>query len=664
MSEANVTKPETEMVNAPANADAAAGKQIQMDIKTTRARWGFGELNKHARTMFICGSLGAAIGLGNMWKFPNLTFKHGGIAFIIAYLIVLLLAGMPMLILEMTLGQKMQRGSAGSLRGITPRLAGVGWVASFCGFVVCLIYNMLLALTLYYMVVAGSMPWTQASWRDGKRPLPCNTAEGMAMNSAKLYLFMDVVKVVQEESCQPYDDGLDQPMFNTNLVGPMIIMWIICGLVLAKGVKSFQYITAILVPLTFLFLIVLLILYVGINNKVGGQGIGFYIGGQTFPSEEEAPTFSSLFLDAFNQVFFSLSVCVGVMYSFSSHNQIRKPVIRDTFVIGILDFVFSFLSGFIAWGAIGYLTEIKDPSFNETKSIALAMVALPSAASAKAGAAGTGMLVLFYVTLFFTGLTSAAAYVEAFACNIMDQFKVERKIAISVTIVSGILLSLPFCSNFGWILFDLTEHYITSYIVIMVGILQCVSVGWLFEYDSTAARTVQHAKALKYLTCFFWVPILLLGFYANFFFPDNSFIGLLIGIPVTMFAVCMSWKMFRKDVKEEDLEKHGWSSFYHEIIYCGVDKLSMSITSLSDVELKNKKEIIHRHWWMAPFETWFGLSLKFINPACLWFIFCHNLYQDFTSPYADQELRMHLFAMFYVVVALIIIIVPMFLCGY
>ena len=142
----------------------------------------------------------------------------------------------------------------------------------------------------------------------------------MAMNSAKLYLFMDVVKVVQDESCQPYDDGLDQPMFNTNLVGPMIIMWIICGLVLAKGVKSFQFITAILVPLTFLLLIVLIILYVGLNNKVGGQGIGFYIGGQTFPSEETAPTFSDLFLDAFNQVFFSLSVCVGVMYSFSSHN--------------------------------------------------------------------------------------------------------------------------------------------------------------------------------------------------------------------------------------------------------------------------------------------------------------------------------------------------------
>jgi SNF family Na+-dependent transporter len=226
----------------------------------------------------------------------------------------------------------------------------------------------------------------------------------------------------------------------------------------------------------------------------------------------------------------------------------------------------------------------------------------------------------------------------------------------------GILMSLPFCSNFGWILFDLTEHYITSYIVIMVGILQCIAVGWMFEYDSTAARSPQHAKALKYLTCFFWVPMLLLGFYSNFFFPDNSLIGLIIGIPVTLIAGGLSWKMFTRDVKEEDREKHSFNSFYHEIIYCGVDKLSMSITSLSDVEIKNKKEIIHRHWWMGPFETWFGLSLKYINPACLWFIFCHNLYQDFTSPYADQELRMHLFAMFYVVVALIIIIVPMFLC--
>merc|ERR1711934_817804 len=141
------------------------------------------------------------------------------------------------------------------------------------------------------------------------------------------------------------------------------------------------------------------------------------------------------------------------------------------------------------------------------------MVAMPSAAS---GGGGTGMLTLFYVSLFFTGITSATAYVEAFACNIIEQFGTSRCKAITMTVVLGILLSLPFCSNFGWILFDLAEHYITSYIVIMVGILQCISVGWMFEYDTTAAKSPQHANALKYMTCFYWLPMLLLGFYANF----------------------------------------------------------------------------------------------------------------------------------------------------
>jgi SNF family Na+-dependent transporter len=112
--------------------------------------------------------------------------------------IVLLVAGMPMLILEFTLGQKMQRGSAGALRGIIPKLAGVGWVASFSGFVVCLIYNMLLSLTVYYMVISGSMPWTLENWRGGAagRPTACKSADKLTSTSAELYLYVDVVKII------------------------------------------------------------------------------------------------------------------------------------------------------------------------------------------------------------------------------------------------------------------------------------------------------------------------------------------------------------------------------------------------------------------------------------------------------------------------------------
>jgi NSS family neurotransmitter:Na+ symporter len=157
----------------------------------------------------------------------------------------------------------------------------------------------------------------------------------------------------------------------------------------------------------------------GLNNGVGGKAVAFYLGGEEFAGAKDDTTFSNLFIDAYNQVFFSVGVCFGVMYAFSSYNQIKKPVIRDAFIIGFADFFYSFLSGFIAWGAIGYLFSEKDPHFTQTQSVALAMIAMPSAASA---GGGTSMLTLFYVTLFFTGITSAAAYVEAFACNIIDQF--------------------------------------------------------------------------------------------------------------------------------------------------------------------------------------------------------------------------------------------------
>jgi solute carrier family 6 amino acid/orphan transporter-like 15/16/17/18/20 len=78
-----------------------------------------------------------------------------------------------MLILELTLGQKMQRGSAGALRGITPRLAGAGWAASLSSFFVCMVYNILIGLSLIYMFLSGSQPWSAENF---ERSMGCNTA--------------------------------------------------------------------------------------------------------------------------------------------------------------------------------------------------------------------------------------------------------------------------------------------------------------------------------------------------------------------------------------------------------------------------------------------------------------------------------------------------------
>jgi SNF family Na+-dependent transporter len=92
--------------------------------------------------------------------------------FVIAYVLALIVVGLPMLILELTLGQKMQRGSAGAIRGILPRFSGAGWAATFAGFITCVIYVLMLGLVGTYLIESGNKPWKVSNYEE-YRPIAC-----------------------------------------------------------------------------------------------------------------------------------------------------------------------------------------------------------------------------------------------------------------------------------------------------------------------------------------------------------------------------------------------------------------------------------------------------------------------------------------------------------
>ena len=110
----------------------------------------------------------------------------------------------------------------------------------------------------------------------------------------------------------------------------------------------------------FIFLFILIAKFVAVNKNADGKGIDFMWGKEPFPDPNGVPydtstNYRTLFTDAYNQVFFSIGVCVGVMYAYGSYNHIKKPVILDAVVICLADFIFAILAGFITWGCIGYL---------------------------------------------------------------------------------------------------------------------------------------------------------------------------------------------------------------------------------------------------------------------------------------------------------------------
>ena len=131
---------------------------------TKRQRW-------KSQMTFVIAAIGSAVGLGNFWRFPYLCYKWGGALFFVPYLISLFLLGIPLLMLEFSLGQKFQRGDIGVFRGIHPRLAGVGLASVFASYAITFYYNVIIAWAFLYFIVSFSspLPWSVQYAGDADR---------------------------------------------------------------------------------------------------------------------------------------------------------------------------------------------------------------------------------------------------------------------------------------------------------------------------------------------------------------------------------------------------------------------------------------------------------------------------------------------------------------
>ena len=486
---------------------------------TERPRW-------KNRATFVTALIGNAIGVGNVYRFPYLTFKHDGVSFLLAYLWVLVVAGIPLVILELTLGQKMQRGSAGAMRGIVPRLAGFGWVASFCGFVTSMVYNVVLGMCLVYLVQSGSQPWSAKNFNH-TRPLGCQTAAMTPTPAEEVYLYLNVTKLYGSDSCSAFQEG-DESRFAGGLFLANVLCWVFMAGSLAFGPKVIELKALLTVPLRFILLIVFVVDFAGLNSEAKGDGQSWYLGGKRLPLPTQggeggveyraydAAVAGQLFSDAYQQVFFSIGVCYGTLFAYGSYNPPRQPVISAAFIVGFVDTLFSFIAGFGVWGGIGYLQAHGKIAYSQNNSIGLLFVAMPAAA---VESGHTGIFGLLCFTLWMAGIDSAVGFVQSGVTNTIDATGWKRHWVALGICTAGIILSSVFTSNYGWVLFDMVEHYISNYILLGVGICQCVAVGWIFEREETASKCDQHRKSMRALAVLFWVPVLVISFYASFAFP-------------------------------------------------------------------------------------------------------------------------------------------------
>lgn len=176
------------------------------------------------------------------------------------------------------------------------------------------------------------------------------------------------------------------------------------------------------------------------------------------------------------------------------------------------------------------------------------------------------------LTLFTLGVDSAFSMVEATSTVICDTHwgsQFPRSFVAFCLCVLGFLLSIPFCTNWGFFLFDVVDHYLCNYLLVLVGILQCAGCGWGFDAENTFKKSANHEYSLKYLTYTYWAIVVIFGIV----FPTVKMIpiGLILSIvAILLFSVLPSYFMSKLSVAD----------WYNEIVMCGVRKIAYSMTVL------------------------------------------------------------------------------------
>lgn len=304
------------------------------------------------------------------------------------------------------------------------------------------------------------------------------------------------------------------------------------------------------------------------------------------------------------------------MTSYGSYNPVRKPIIMDNLIIAISNSTVSFVSGFAVWSVVGYLEAKNSLAKGKVSSIGLAFIAYPTACDMMP--ASNVWTVILGLTLFLLGIDSAFSMVEATATVICDTpagKKYPRAFVAFVLCFFGFILSIPFCTNWGFVLFDVIDHYLCAFLLVLVGILQCAGCGWGFDAERTMALSPAHAKSLKFLTVSFWVTLLLTGL---IFVPlELGLWGMLIWIIATLVFSVVSWKM-------SGLPKGQW---YNEIFMCGVRKIAFAMSCLGRSE--PEKQL----WWETAFMVYWGTVIKFLIPGALWFILVGAFKGDVINAY-------------------------------
>ncbi|XP_038056296.1 sodium- and chloride-dependent glycine transporter 1-like isoform X2 [Patiria miniata] len=483
-------------------ADTATTTQV-----AERGNWG--------RQMdYILSCVGYAVGLGNIWRFPYLCYRHGGGVFLIPYIMMLFLAGMPLFFLETAFGQYASQGPVTIWRAC-PLFAGIGWAMVIISAMVVIYYNIIMAWTAFFIFKSFTLelPWSNCdnAWNSDN----CGYAvppNGTMLNGT--WLNQTMVEMMNmsmpNRSVTPAEDYWNKIVLDKSEgiddLGPvrwqmalcLLLSWVVVFLCICRGVKSsgkVVYFTA-----TFPYVILVCLLIRALTLEGASEGIWYYMN-----ADWKLLKNSKVWNDAASQIFYSLGPAWGGVLTFSSYNKFNHNCFRDAIMVPIINCGTSIFAGFVVFATLGFMSvktgmDIKDVA---VQGPGLVFVTYPEAIAQMPLAPLWSFL--FFFMLFLVGLDTQFGMTETVISGFIDQFPDhlrKRKTLFALGICClFFLLGLPLVTRGGIYVFELINWYSAWISLMIVGMTECIAIAYFYGFRRFIGDI---KKMLGYETVFWW----------------------------------------------------------------------------------------------------------------------------------------------------------------
>ncbi len=397
----------------------------------------------------IAATVGSAVGLGNVWRFPAETQTNGGAAFLLLYIVCVLLLGIPVMLAEFSLG----RGGRSDAIGVFKKLSPLSkwWITGLLAVIASYI------IICYYMVVAG---WTLEYFIESVGGGLYDTLNAAASQQSLRGTF--------SAKMDEYVSSDLRPLLYTYAMIAINIAVLLGGV--RKGIEN---LSNVLMPL--LFVILLVLCFITLSLPDSGEGVKFFL----------TPDFSRItpgvVVSALGQAFFSLRLGMGILITYSSYYPADTKLVRTSVIVSLLSLLVAVLMGLIIFPAVKSFGLDSEPLRGAT----LVFVTLPEVfANLPAPRVWSA---LFFLLLLVAALTSTISIAEVSVKMMIDRFRLSRRAGVFIVLLPllgfSAVCSLSFGSLadfriFGLTVFDLFDQVTTNIFLPVISLGVCIYMGW------------------------------------------------------------------------------------------------------------------------------------------------------------------------------------------